>query len=402
MTAQTLGTLSRVFSCFTKLHLLLFILISAILILSFAPLPIDSKVGCDSSYPRRPHQAFISSKNAIVNALTGEPSANSSSRPEETSGLDLPEDEASEYKSGPIKAQSSPAPADEEEYLAICLLVKDDPLELREFFTHHYHHHGIRRFYIYDDGSNPALAEHLDIDSYNVPNDVLSFTYIDPSSVPDDDRPSLQDRTMERCIRDHGSKHHWMGLLDPDEYVEMRHAEFPLLLDWLKHWEEMDVGKDKDNNPLKGVGALAISWLPHSSNSLVEIPSTGFRSAYRECISGGRADYWTITHVKSFVRPQYVSIIPNIHSVIFHDDDNMTRYGEHMDDTRYEVSRQPPTHEYWALHHYATGSRKYFEQKASKGRSQGPGAWAVDEAYWSRYHDMVTTYKCDEMAAYKP
>ena len=206
---------------------------------------------------------------------------------------------------------------------------------------------------------------------------------------------------MERCIRDHGSKHHWMGLLDPDEYVEMRHGEFPVLLDWLKHWEEMEVGKDKEGNQMKGVGALAISWLPHSSASLTEIPETGFRDAYQECVSGGRGDYWTITHVKSFVRPQYVSIIPNIHSVIFNDD-NMTRYGEHMDDSRFKVSREPATHEYWALHHYATGSRKYFEQKATKGRSQGPGIFPVDEDYWNRYHHGVTTYKCGELAAYKP
>ena len=193
-----------------------------------------------------------------------------------------------------------------------------------------------------------------------------------------------------------------MGLLDPDEYLEMRHAEFPTLLGWLKHWEEMDVGEDKGGTLKKGVGALAISWLPHSSDSQIEIPTTGFRNTYKECVSGGRADYGFITHVKSFVRPPYVSMIPNIHSVIFHNDSSMTRYGEHMDDTRFEVSRQPPTHEYWALHHYATGSRKYFEQKGAKGRSQGDGMFPVDEAYWNRYHDGVTTYRCDEMAAYTP
>ena len=41
---------------------------------------------------------------------------------------------------------------------------------------------------------------------------------------------------MERCVKEPGSKHHWMGLLDPDEFLEMRHALHPTLLGWLKHW----------------------------------------------------------------------------------------------------------------------------------------------------------------------
>ena len=181
----------------------------------------------------------------------------------------------------------------------------------------------------------------------------------------------------------------------------MRHGEFPSLVDWLKHWEVMEVGEDKNGEQMKGIGALAISWLPHNSASLTEIPTTGFRHTYRECVSGGRADYGLITHVKSFVRPQFVSGIPNIHTVTFNNP-NVTRYGEHMDVAQDTPLRDPSTHEYWALHHYATGSRKYFERKASKGRSQGPGKWPVDEGYWQRYHQGVTTYQCDELATYEP
>ena len=268
------------------------------------------------------------------------------------------------------------------------LLVKEVVPELREFFTHHYYHHGIRRFYIYDDGSNPPLAD--SVGSYNVPDSVLSFSYIDPTSIPPgDEREHLQDHIMGKCINDHGSKHHWMALLDPDEYVEMRHAAHPVLLDWLKEKEKNDT-----------VGALAISWLPHNSADLIAIPEDGFRKSYNRCVSDSGNLFWTITHSKSFVRPQFVSSIPNIHMVYFNNE-NVTRYGEHMDDG-FPVTREPVTHEFWALHHYATGSREYFEEKRQKGRSQGPEKYPVDESYWQRYHSGVESYVCDEMVKYEP
>lgn len=272
------------------------------------------------------------------------------------------------------------------------LLVKEVSLELREFFTHHYYHHGIRKFYIYDDGSDPPLSTHPGIDNYNVPDEVLNFTYIAPESVPPDKRGRLQDHTMDRCVFDHGHKHHWMALLDPDEYVEMRHSQYPILLDWLRFWENDFERKDV-------VGALAISWLPHNSAGLDEIPTTGFRQAYNTCVSHGRSDRISL-HSKTFVRPQFLSNIPNIHSIQFNND-SMIRFGEQQDESP-EMTREPNTHEYWALHHYATGSKKYFKQKASKGRSQGPGAFPVNERYWNQYHANVTSYTCNEMQKFVP
>ena len=285
---------------------------------------------------------------------------------------------------GPVHPLTEPAPG---------LLVKDVPLELREFFTHHYYHHGIRKFYVYDDGSNPPLSTHPGIDDYNVPEEVLNFTYIVPETVPPETRRRLQDHIMDSCVYDHGHKHPWMGLLDPDEFVEMRHKQYPILLDWLRFWEYDFAWKDS-------VGALAISWLPHNSAGLDEIPSTGFRQAYNTCLSHGERDFGAAQHSKSFVRPPFFSNIPNIHSIQFNNE-TMVRFDEQQEESP-EMTRVPNTHEYWALHHYATGSRKYFEQKASKGRRQGPGTFPVDEKYWDRYHANVTSYTCNEMQKFVP
>ena len=38
------------------------------------------------------------------------------------------------------------AKPDDEEYVAICMAVKDQSLDLPEWLIHHYHHLGVRRF----------------------------------------------------------------------------------------------------------------------------------------------------------------------------------------------------------------------------------------------------------------
>ena len=268
------------------------------------------------------------------------------------------------------------------------MLVKEVVPELREFFTHHYYHHGIRRFYLYDDGSNPPLAESLG--DYNVPESVLTFTYVDPSSVsPGDERLNLQEFTMERCVKEHGSKHHWMALLDPDEFIEMRHAAYPILIDWLKSHEENDE-----------LGGLAVSWLPHNSAGRTSMPEGGFRENFNECVLSGGETFWLITHNKLFVRTNFTLKMGGPHYATF-EEENVKLYDEHMSHD-FTVAREPPTHEFWALHHYGTGSREYFERKGQKGRTQGPGQWPVDERYWARYHEGVETYECNELVGYVP
>ena len=111
------------------------------------------------------------------------------------------------------------------------MLVKNMPIELNEFLTHYYFHHGIRRFYIYDDGSHPPLSSHNNsTHGYSIPRSATTFEYLFPRSIDAEARPRLQEETMERCIQDHGRKHTWLALLDSDEFVEMRSPEFPHLI----------------------------------------------------------------------------------------------------------------------------------------------------------------------------
>ena len=77
---------------------------------------------------------------------------------------------------------SLPKP-DEEEYVAFCLVVRNQSIDMPEFFVHHYHHHGIRRFYVYDDGTSPPLSQKPYIESWGIPDEAINFTYIEPKSV---------------------------------------------------------------------------------------------------------------------------------------------------------------------------------------------------------------------------
>lgn len=99
-----------------------------------------------------------------------------------------------------------------EEYVAVCMSVKDQSLDLQEFFTHHYHHMGIRRFYVMDDGSDPPLSSF----EYPIPREALTFTWQDPASRSE----TMQIRFYIWCLERYSDKHPWMAFIDADEFLD--------------------------------------------------------------------------------------------------------------------------------------------------------------------------------------
>lgn len=75
-------------------------------------------------------------------------------------------------------------PGDDEEYMSICIAVKNQHLDLLEWFPHYYYHHGIRRFYVMDDGSQPPISI---LPDYGIPHSAITFTYI--PRTPIEERP---------------------------------------------------------------------------------------------------------------------------------------------------------------------------------------------------------------------
>jgi len=151
----------------------------------------------------------------------------------------------------------------DDEYVAICMAVKDQQLDLPEFFIHHYHHLGIRRFYIMDDGSEPPLSSYKD---YGIPRKHLTFHYWNRTT----DRVSgMQHHVYNACMNVNRDQHVWMAFMDTDELLEMTGEE--TLTEMLKRLEKN-----------RSIGALAVSVLTHGSNGILMRPESA-RKAFTDC-----------------------------------------------------------------------------------------------------------------------
>jgi hypothetical protein len=168
--------------------------------------------------PRLDHETTILSE-VTPSSLTssdsafGKPPATVESAPVyATSDVDdISEDKSFENKHQSGNPESDVAPADE--YLAICISVKDQADDLVEFFVHHYHHIGIRRFYVMDDGSDPPLSSY----KYpGIPSEALTFTFQDRATR----RGHMQMIFYQVCLERYATKHTWMAFIDGDEFLE--------------------------------------------------------------------------------------------------------------------------------------------------------------------------------------
>ena len=108
-------------------------------------------------------------------------------------------------------------PGDDEEYVALCLAVKDQVEDLPEYFIYHYYHLGIRRFYIMDDGSNPPISAAKGPGEWGIPDSAIIFHYFDRSAR----KGSMQHAMYAHCHEWHGHEHKWFGFFDADELLSM-------------------------------------------------------------------------------------------------------------------------------------------------------------------------------------
>ena len=281
----------------------------------------------------------------------------------------------------PVQPEPFPRlpPADDDEYIAICLGVRNPDPDIAEWFTHYYHHHGIRRFYVIDDGSEPPLTEREGL--YDIPSSAITFDYIPRSTRPKDIQEYM---FMERCTKPNRGKHIWMGYLDADEYIEMREPENrrpKTLLEWLKAWETYP-----------HIGAVAAQWLTHNSNGLEKRPKTSCRKAFTRCIVNDESG--DNKHVKMFAKLDLVDEIKSVHHI---GTGNGTRQvGEHGDDT--VATRIPITHDFWAIHHYGIKSKEQFDEKHSRNAALD---WPTADDLFDRVNSF-DSYECPQLASYYP
>jgi hypothetical protein len=273
-------------------------------------------------------------------------------------------------KPPPGSALAHPYPRDDE-YVAVCMAVKDQHLDLPEFFIHHYHHLGIKRFYIMDDGSDPPLS---DIPDLGIPREHVDFEYFNRT----EHRPDMQDHVYNICAEKYRTNHTWMAFLDADEYLEMRGGE--TLNQFLEEYE-------KDKN----VGSVTVSWLTHSSAGVLKRPKS-CRKAYIDCVWDGQGHN---TMYKSIARLSLLDHTNRVHQMISTDgavavdEHGMPASGPH---------RIPPTKDRIAVHHYALKSREEYQQKCDRGNAMDdPKDWT----FWDSVEGMAGV-ECTSMAEYDP
>jgi Glycosyl transferase family 2 len=267
-------------------------------------------------------------------------------------------------------------PGDDEEYMAICMVVKDQSLDLPEFFQHHYYNIGFRRFYIMDDGSNPPLSE---IQDYGVPNEALTFRYY----KPEEHSLRMQLEVYDNCSKLFGKNHVWMAYFDADEFLEQ--VTEVTLKEKLQELEKTDT-----------IGIFVINWRMHTSSNIVNRPKD-IRKSFLECIyddpehNGTQSDN---RHVKSIVRTSKYkkAISPHIFNVV----DDAHSVGEDGRTTNLSPFRQPITRKLFSLHHYAVKSYEEYLEKLSRGNAMSdPKTWD----FWDHVRD-IPHEPCEEMLKY--
>lgn len=326
-------------------------------------------------------------------------SSSKSSNPDEYpysgEGSDLKEAPYPNEKSKPSHKSASPAgsgieatftktpypplpPGDDEEYMSICIAVKNQHLDLLEWFPHYYYHHGIRRFYVMDDGSQPPISI---LPDYGIPRSAITFTYIPRTPIEERPEPMHHHIYGNMCIKGYGKRHTWMAFLDADEFLEMRNGQ--TLMQWLHDWEHNDT-----------VGAVAAQWLTHNSAGFRTRPEGGARKNFDKCVVNDPNG--ENKHVKMFVRTELFQQVNNVHHI--GTKDGYMEVGEHGDPTG--PWRNPITYEKWALHHYGVKSRQEFIEKQDRGNANAL-AKPIPEALWEGVEGMDEV-ECKELTNYYP
>ena len=188
-----------------------------------------------------------------------------------------------------------------------------------------------------DDGSGRPLSytQNLDRPPFAVPCSAVTFTYI--THVPDRPQPFQHIIYSDYCIRNLGYRHTWMGLVDANEFLEMRREI--TLVDWLHQWEGSEY-----------VGALSVNWITHNSGGQQTQPQSDTRKGFRRCVvdksndgnAGGEK-----SHVSTFVKTALFVSRDSVHHM--RTVDGTVSIGERGDEC--ESKRYPITHDTWALHH---------------------------------------------------
>ena len=262
-------------------------------------------------------------------------------------------------------------------YFAMCLITKNDNLDLREWIEYH-HRKGCDKFYISDHNSTvPVLDSILDY---------VQIGLVDYNYVLDPHYPNTQFFVYNRCIQEYGKRHAFMGFLDSDEFIVTKNESL-LIPHFLKSFEDF--------------GGLTLNWKVFGSSNHSSRPDGGILGPgkYTKCYPNHQ--------LKTIVNTQYVLSVSTPHSFLY-------RNGSHAVDTRRLMSNGPvhprspqaivPKYlfEDMYIHHYVTKSLEDFMRKAARGLADVNGGGRHRTLKYFDAINKLSVYNCTELCMPPP
>ncbi len=265
-----------------------------------------------------------------------------------------------------------------DEYLAVCMIVRNQNQDLPEWFQHHYYNMGIRRFYILDDGSQPPTSDFADTfeDSQG-----CAHLHLLRQGARDPSQPAGHAAVHIQRLRGQPRREQHVAGLHRRRRI-LRHAG----------WGTARRGAPRDG--AAPAHRLSRGELESALVQRAAYAAKSVRKAYTTCVdndpeNNGANSY--NRYVKSIVRTKFYEGVANPHS--FRTGNGSVFVGEFGDPVNPEAYRQPVTHDRLALHHYMVKSREEFEEKMNRSTGMSD---ARNWEFWDSVEN-APLHSCNEM-----
>ena len=239
-----------------------------------------------------------------------------------------------------MKAAGATPQTGAEQYFAICLCVKDQQKDIREWIEHHARF-GASKIYIFDDNSStPMISEFSDL----VESGLVEYHFLQTFEHAS---KRAQLYVYDRCIRDYAKRHRFIAFIDADEFIILRDTTAKDIPTFLK--------------PYEPYGGFVMNWQGFASSGFVDRPPGGALESYFQCLPRLHGNN---RHTKTIANPQHVIAARDPHHFSYKD--GMFAVNERFERVDTPLSKAV-TNDKIVLNHYVTKSEKEYEEKMARG-----------------------------------
>jgi hypothetical protein len=273
----------------------------------------------------------------------------------------------------PISARYHPPAGQDNAYVAMCLVVKNQNADLPEWVQYH-SYIGVRKFYIYDHGSTPPAFQSL---QRYIQTGLVEYKYYvghhSGAVIPRLFENTGQGYGFAECINSAKHRHRWLAFIDADEFLVIKDPE---------------ISKQNINNFLADFEAhpgLAVNWVTFGSAGHLTRPTGSTLTQYTKCFPGSHKNE---LHIKTIANTAFLTgINSNPHYFSFaHGKLPVT---ENLEPVPAAHSARHSSNRI-ALHHYTVKSLEDYKKKVKRGGGSG----AVKNMHYIVSVDALAKEEC--------